>query len=436
MTTARGPLRVAASHLAYALAVHVVLVLATLPWLVRCLRDPRQARWMLRRFRPLREAVEGPAPIWIHAVSVGEVKAARGLVAALAASVPDIPIVLSTGTATGFETASKQFPDRLVFPAALDLPWVVRALVRRLRPRMQILMELEVWPALMRALDEAQVPQVILNGRVSEGSFRTYRRMAWWLPEWDRLDLVATQNEVYRDRLLALGVPADRVSVTGNLKHDLTDGPERQAVDALAAELGVNGELPVFVAGSTHEGEDLPVVRAWLAAGGGEVSRLLLVPRHLERMREIERGLRKLGVPAQRRSELHAGAASVDPGSVLLVDSMGELETLFGLADLVFLGGSLVPVGGHNVLEPAASGCPQLVGPHLESCRKDAECLAQEGALRVVADEAALGRELLALLHDPEERSRMGKAAAQALSKLRGATRQNLELMRQAGLLT
>jgi len=413
-------------------AVHVVLVLAALPWLVRCLRDRRQARWMLSRFDPLPDELPSTPPIWIHAVSVGEVKAARGLVAALRAREPDTPLVLSTGTATGYETARRQFPELVVFPAALDLPWVVRRLVRRLRPRLQILMELEVWPALMRALDDAGVPQVILNGRVSEGSFRTYRRMAWWLPEWDRLALVATQNETYRERLLDLGVPAGRVHVTGNLKHDLTAAPDPAAVDALAAELALDGSVPVFVAGSTHEGEDLPVVRAWLATGAAERSRMLLVPRHLDRVREIERGLRKLGVESERRST--GGRARA--GAVLLVDSMGELETLFGLADLVFLGGSLVPVGGHNVLEPAASGCPQLVGPHLESCRREADGLAAAGALRVVADEAELGVALRQLLADPEARRRMGEAASRALGKLRGATRQNLELMHQAGLLS
>jgi 3-deoxy-D-manno-octulosonic-acid transferase len=204
-------------------------------------------------------------------------------------------------------------------------------------------------------------------------------------------------------------------------------------VDARAAALGLGaGGPPVFVAGSTHEGEDGPVVEAWRAAGGGSASRLVLVPRHLDRLKEIARLLKRLEAPFVLRSQAGPGR---DSGTILLVDTMGELETLFGLADVVFLGGSLVPVGGHNVLEPAVAGCPVLVGPCTETCRRETEILAAAGGLLVVRDGADLGGVLGRLLADGSARRRMGERAREAASCLRGAAAADVRLLAEAGLL-
>jgi 3-deoxy-D-manno-octulosonic-acid transferase len=318
----------------------------------------------------------------------------------------------------------------------MDLPAVVRKVVRRLDPRLIVLLELELWPAFLRVADELGVPQVVLNGRITEGSFRSYRRLRWWLPEYDRLALVAAQDEDNRLRFTRLGVPEARTVVTGSLKHDLVAAPDAAAVAALRRELGLppagQGGLPVFLAGSTHEGEDEPAVAAWRAAGGGGAAHMLLVPRHLERLKDIQRLLRRLDVPWELRS---AARPDRPPGTLLLVDSMGELESLFGLADVVFLGGSLVPVGGHNVLEPAAAGCALLVGPHLESCRREADLLAGAGALQVVPDGAALCARLATLLADAGERARRGRAGAEAAGRLRGAAQADVALLRAGGWL-
>jgi 3-deoxy-D-manno-octulosonic-acid transferase len=293
-------------------------------------------------------------------------------------------------------------------------------------------MELEVWPSLLRCVDEAGVPQVILNGRVSRSSFERYKKIRWWLPEFDRIDLVATQDEVGAERMALLGVPPERLHVTGNLKHDLIGSDSLGDAEALGRSVGLADRTPVFVAGSTHDGEDAAVVRAWLAAGGPEVAHLVLVPRHLTRLKDIGRLLGKLDTPFVLRSEAKPDRAS---DRVLLVDTMGELENFFELADLVFLGGSLTPVGGHNVLEPAASACPVIVGPHIETCRREAEILAAAGGLEVLSDENAFVAAVARLLSDASERERMGRAARQALLGLQGATEANLHLLRSQGLL-
>jgi len=434
MTTSRSGLRVFIAHLAYGICVHLACLVAIPPLIVRMLRDRRQVGWILRRLGRLPEGRPAGKPIWIHAVSVGEVKASRPLVAALREQHPDVPLVLSTGTVTGYETARGLYPELYVFPVPLDLPWVVAGVLRRIEPRLLLLLELEVWPAFMRAADRLDVPQVILNGRVSESSFRGYKRLNWWLPEFDRIDLVAAQDALYAERITALGVPAERVHVTGNLKHDLIGVSTSDRIEGLGGPLGLRDGRPVFVAGSTHEGEDEPVVQAWLAAGAADAGHLVLVPRHLDRLKDIGRLLRRLEVPFALRSEAGAGDPR-GPETVLLVDTMGELEDFFALADVVFLGGSLTPVGGHNVLEPAAAGRPVLVGPFLETCRREADILEAAGGLAIVADGAALGSTLGQLLTDESARRTMGDAARDAVRGLQGATAADLALLRDKGFL-
>jgi len=407
-------------------------LLAAPVWVVKACRDRRQLRLARERLGWLPAGAPAGRPVWIHAVSVGEVKAARPLVAALRAHDPSLPLSLSTSTPAGYETACRAFPDLYVFHAPLDLAFVVRRVLRRLRPRLLVLLELEVWPALLRAADEAGIGPAIVNGRMTEKSWKSYRRWSWWLPEFDRLRLVAAQDETYGRRIADLGVPESRIRVTGNLKHELADPPAREAVAALAARTGLGDGHPVFVAGSTHAGEDELAAAAWMAAGGGPACHFVLVPRHRERVPDVVRALKRMGL----ESALHSrGEPGRGRSTVLVVDTMGELEAFFALASVVFLGGSLAPVGGHNVLEPAAASAAVLVGPHLESCRAEAERLRAAGGLEIVPDGAALAARLTALLADREARASMGRKARAAVSGLRGAAAADVALLAEAGLL-
>lgn len=428
MTTRRSALRVALAHVCYLPLVHLACALALAPWLVRALRDGRQWSWLAARLGRLPPDLPQGSPVWVHAVSVGEVKAARLLLSELRARGHEL--VLSTGTVTGMDTARRLFPDVCVLAWPLDLPWIVGPVLRRVRPKAVLMLELEVWPSFMRLADAAGIPQALVNGRVSKSSFQTYQRLKWWLPEFDRLDLVAAQTADYATRMISLGVPRARVNVCGNLKHDLAQPAPPAECQQLGQALGWPDGLPVFVAGSTHDGEDEAVLDAWLAAGGQARSHLALVPRHLDRVPDIVRMLKRREQPHVLRSSGQAPQTRV-----LLVDRMGELEPLFGLADVVFLGGSLVPVGGHNVLEPAAAGRPVLVGPHLESCAREAGMLESAGGLSVVADGAALGLRLRQLLNDEPTRQAMGEAARHGARQLAGATASTLALLESSGVL-
>jgi len=432
MTCARSRPRVLISHAAYdVLALLASLVL--LPtWLWRAARDGEQRRWLRERYGHLPDGAPTGRPVWVHAVSVGEVKAARSLLSALAELRPPPPLALSTATLTGYATARSLYPGLYVFQAPLDLRHVVRRVFARLRPRTLILVELEAWPALLREADERHVPIAIVNGRITERSFRRYHAWRWWLPEFCRIALVAAQDQRCADRLVALGVEAGRVHVTGNLKHDQAVPAPAAAVAGLARQLGLDRSLPVFVAGSTHAGEEEAALAAWQALGVGTPCQLVLVPRHPERAPEVVRMLGRARVPCVLRS---AADATRDSSVVLVADRMGELEALFGSASVAFLGGSLVPVGGHNVLEPALAGCPVLVGPHLDSCRAEANLLLAAGGLAVVEDTRALGARLAGLLEDESRRRAMGAAARAAASSLRGAAAADVRLLSAAGML-
>ncbi len=432
MKPARSRPRVVISHAVYdALALLACLVL--LPaWLWQARRDVERRRWLRERFGHLPDGAPAGHPVWVHAVSVGEVKAARSLLATLAACQPPPPLVLSTATLTGYATARSLYPDLYVFQAPLDLRHVVRRVFDRLAPRALLLVELEAWPALLREADERHVPIAIVNARITERSFRRYRAWRWWLPEFFRISLVAAQDRRCADRLMELGVDPRRVHVTGNLKHDQSAAAPTAAVATLARELGLDRGTPVFVAGSTHAGEEELVLAAWRALRPDTPCRLVLVPRHPERAAEVVRMLGRERVPCVLRSVVDA---TRDASAVLVADRMGELEALFGSASVVFLGGSLVPVGGHNVLEPALAGCPVLVGPHVDNCRAEVELLAAAGGLIVVEDAPALAARLAALLMDEAGRRAMGAAARTAAAGLRGAAAADVRLLSEAGLL-
>lgn len=432
MTTSRSRLRVALAHGVYNVFFALACVLASPPWLVRAWRDRRLALGARERLGRLPDGAPMGHPVWIHAVSVGEVKAVRPLVRALRAHATGLPIVLSTATPAGYQTARRVFPDLYVFHAPIDLAPVVRRVMNRLAPRLLMLIELEVWPTLMRVADDAGVPLAIINGRITESSYRGYRRWRWWLPEFDRLDLVAAQDELCKQRLVSLGVPAERVHVTGNLKHELAAPPDAETVATLRATLGLDGARPVFLAGSTHAGEDELVLDAWQAAGGGQAADLVLVPRHVHRVPDVEHLLKKRGIRYVLRTQADAARAS---DTVLLVDTMGELEAFFGLASVVFLGGSLVPIGGHNLLEPAAAGRALLVGPHLDNCRAEADLLDGSGGLVIVADGPGLARAVTELLGDAERCRTLGECAQRAAASLRGAAEADVALLAQHGLL-
>lgn len=373
---------------------------------------------------------EGPdAPIWLHAVSVGEVMAAAPLARAIRARHPAISLLVSTTTETGRTVAEQRIPaTRLVF-FPLDFGWAVRRAIARLRPRVVLLTETELWPNFLAACAGRGIPVVVVNGRLSPRSFPRYRLVRWWFGSVLRcVRLFCMQSVRDAERIVALGAPADRVRVTGNLKYDFP-GLER-AVDVAAVRrtLGLEEGRRLVVAGSTHRGEEEAVVDAFRKATEGRSDLcLLLAPRHPERLDEVERLVRRAGLPCVRRSR----AADTPPrnGGVILLDTMGELASLYAAASLVFVGGSLIPHGGQNILEPAAHGRPVIHGPHMANFAEMRDRFQEAGAAIQVKDATSLLRAMERLLDAPGEAERMGMAGRGIVAAERGATERTADLV-------
>lgn len=368
-----------------------------------------------------------PGSIWVHAVSVGEVLAARPLLAGLKQRFPDRQVFLSTTTLTGRAVAERGVAADGLFFAPFDFPGPVRKALSRLDPGLLILVETELWPNLVHQARRHGARVALVNGRISPRSYPRYRRLRPLLRRMlAELDLLLMQSPAHAQRALELGAPPERVRVAGNLKFD---APAPPAPPAPLARLLGDGR-PVWVAGSTVEGEEAAVLAAF-----GQARRrcpdlsLVLVPRHPERFDLVPPLVEAAGFRCLRRSQL--GTEPTGPVEVVLLDSLGELAGVYALATVVFVGGSLVPAGGHNVLEVAAAGKPILVGPHMENFQEIADQFRSEGALLQVGSAEALGVAVTDLLTDGARRQMLGEAGRALLARNRGALTATLDALEE-----
>ena len=371
--------------------------------------------------------------IWLHAVSVGEVQAAGSLVAALRAQWPALPLVVTAATPAGCARARAAFgPDVEVRYAPYDLPVCVRGALRRLRPRLLLIMETEIWPNLLDACARSGVPVLFVSARLSARSTARLRRFAGLLqPALRTVVTVAAQTAADAARFAALGVAAERTPVCGNLKFDRTPDAQLCATGQALRDRYARGR-PLWVAGSTHAGEEAAALTAHAALRAVLPQALLvLAPRHRPRFDEVAQLLDRSGLKWIRRSTAAADALAPDDAAVLLLDSIGELESFYAGADLAFVGGSLAPIGGHNLLEPAALGVATLAGPQQANAPDIARLLEAAGALRIVRDAGELGAALLALYADSAARARMGAAGQAVVAANRGALARVLQLVRE-----
>ena len=368
--------------------------------------------------------------LWVHAASVGEVNASRTLVEAFAERCPGWQIVMSTVTNTGQALAHDRLDGRQTFYYPLDFSWTVRRTLSRIRPDALALIELEVWPGFFREARRRGLPIVVVNGRIREQSVPRYRWLTRLCPGLfsDRApNRYCVQNEVYAERFRRVGVPPDQVAVTGTMKYDtVPDAVDAEARDRLRRELGIAPDEQVIVAGSTWPGEEeiLLDVYAGLRENHPHL-RLVLAPRHVERAGDVAECVRAKGFHCLRRSQPDASADSRN--AVVLIDTIGELLLAYALADCAFVGRSLVPGGGQNLLEPAGLGVPTLFGPHTENFADEALELTRSSAARCVADSHELAAALRQLLAEPARREEMGKRARAVIEGGRGATRRNVD---------
>ncbi|HUM15897.1 MAG TPA: 3-deoxy-D-manno-octulosonic acid transferase [Candidatus Nitrosotalea sp.] len=402
-------------------------LLAYLPTFLVRRRRAGYGRHLGQRFGRLGDGLPAEPRCWIHAVSVGESAAAVPLVEGIRRRWPELGIVVSTITPTGARIVAERLAGRAVhryFP--VDLPGPVRRALDAARPRFFIAIETELWPNFLRALAGRRIPAMIANGRISDRSFRRYHRVRWLMRRvLAHVSVFAMQSEEDARRIVALGAPPERVVVTGNLKSDLL--PEASDDAGWRERLGLGARDRLWIAGSTHRGEETMVLDAFVRAKASHAGLALLVaPRHPERTGEVEELIRDRGLIAVRRSRL---PREREPGAVTILDTVGELAQIYALAEVVFVGGSLVPVGGHNVLEPALRGKPVLFGPHTSNFREGAELLQRSGGGLVVKDGEELARELARLLEDGDLARRMGEAARESFVGRQGAVSATLDLI-------
>jgi tetraacyldisaccharide 4'-kinase len=419
----------------YRLAQILASPLMVVYFLVRAIRQPGYARRFGERLgfldRSPRFGETAHDAIWLHAVSVGEVLASAELVRRLRLRFPHAPLYVTTTTVAGRQAAEQQLAGLVdaVYYAPIDYCFAVRRALRRLRPRVLVVMETEIWPNLWREARRIGCALVVVNGRISDRALPRYRRLAWFFRRALALpDAILAQDETSRRRYLELGTPAARVRVAGNLKYDF-DPAQAAAPQAVLDFLEALKPSQVWIAASTvapaepgDPDEDDAVIAAFRKLTASHPGLLLvLVPRKPERFDAAAEKLRAAGIPFARRSRLDAGAALGLPGA-LLVDTVGELGSLFRLGDLVFMGGTLARRGGHNILEPALFSRPIIAGPHLENFAEIARKFRAAGALVEIEDASALAAAVDTLLGDAVERARIGERARQAAESERGAT--------------
>jgi 3-deoxy-D-manno-octulosonic-acid transferase len=353
-------------------------------------------------------------PLWIHAVSVGEV----GVAAALAEALPaDLPLLVTTITPTGQRRAQAIFGERAaVTYLPFELGFAVDRFMRRFQPRALVLCEGDLWPLVLRRAKRDGLPSAVVNGRVSDRGFRRMRRVQPLLGALlGRVDHFSMQSAEDRQRLLDLGVAHERTSVTGNLKYE---SPEPATHPELERRLGeLAGGRPMLLAGSTMSGEEAQVVEAFERLGGGERAMLLIAPRHPERWPEVARWLSQRGLDAVQRSELPANGRP----AVVLLDSLGELAGLYRIATAAFVGGTLTPTGGHNPLEPARYGVPVAVGPSMENFREMAAAFDASEAWARVRDAEGLAQAWDSWLDEPDVAAAVGERGAALIEANRGA---------------
>ena len=414
-------------HFLYSLGVALLLIAGLPFWLLKMLRTGKYRAGLSERFGRIPQRLRPTGPnencIWVHAVSVGEVLASVGFIAGFKKKFPQWRVVVSTTTLTGQTLARKKFGEDNVFYFPIDLKIFVRPYFRHLRPRSLVLAESEFWPNLLAVAKGAGCRVAVVNARISDRSFPRYRRFSRLLREhvFSAIDLVLAQSQLDADRLTAMGADPSRVQVSGNVKFDFAPPSDNDLVRHLRAQ----SLTDVIVCGSTVTGEEQLLVAGFqqLLQQGATI---ILAPRHPERFDQVASLLSDAGIRVVRRRRWNG--ETLQPGTLFLLDTIGELAAVYALADVAFVGGSLAARGGHNILEPAYFSKPILVGPYMENFRDVAQRFGEQQALITVSadDFAQIGQALLA---DPVRRRDLGARARQVFEANAGATERTLSAL-------
>lgn len=413
----------------YSLLLGFAALISVPWWLLQMARLGKYRAGFRERIGLIPERLQlrsGSDCIWIHAVSVGEVLAVSQLVGELTKRQPEWQIFVSTTTSTGQALARQRFGENRVFYMPLDFRFALRPYLKALQPRMLVLAETEFWPNLLHLAKLSGAQVAVVNARISDRSFPRYRRFRWFFSRiLANIDLFLAQTEEDAWRLKAIGAPDERVSVSGNLKFDIKLSSSSALVENLQRLLPQGAR--VIVCGSTTDGEEELVLAAFrevLQQFPNTV--MVLAARHPERFEKVAALFASAGLPYVKRSTWNSQPASpLCPGSVFLLDSVGELASVYALADIAFVGGSLVPLGGHNILEPAQHGVAVLSGPHTFNFREIVRIFETGGGLRLVTADQ-LGAAITNLLRNEDERKQLGRRARELFLENTGATQKTV----------
>ena len=417
--------------LLYSAMLAVVLVVGAPYWLLRMATSGRYRAGLMGRLgripAGLREAVAGRRVIWVHAVSVGEVMAAARLIAELTERLPGWVIAVSTTTETGQNLARERLKGLPVFYMPLDFRFAVRRYLEVLRPEMVVLMESEFWPRLMRECARSGISIAVVNARVSDRSLPRYLRLrVLWRPLLQHVALYLAQSEDHADRLRRIGAPAERVRVSGNLKYDVRVAGANAMASTIASNLPA--ATAVVVCGSTLEGEERMLLEAWRSVIEKQPNAVMvLAPRHPERFRAVAT-LVASGYALKRASEFRERPVQISAGDVFLLDTIGDLASVYSLGRVAFVGGSLVASGGHNPLEPAQFGVPVVVGPSFENFREIVDAMRAQDAICVVGPQS-LTEALCGLLLNRADAEAMGERGRRVFEAQAGATKRTADAL-------
>ncbi len=425
----------------YNAGIYIYFILLLPYYLVNLLFREKYRAGLFSRFSMnaarVAEACQGTKTMWFHAVSVGEVLAVLPLIDAVQAKYPDYMIVLSTTTLASNRLAAARVSQNKIqviyFP--LDFTWAVRRMIDAVHPELIVLTETELWPNFLRCARQCFIPVVLVNGRISPASFKSYYAIRRFFCDFVQgITIFGMQSELYRDNIVKLGVDPSRVVIAGNLKYEaMGRGQEAKPEPrGLRSELGIPPDSVVIFGGSTHQGEEEILLDHFVSLRKKRDHVFLcLAPRHIERVQGIVGAAQQRGLRIERRSALQRAEHS--PYDVMVLDTIGELSRLYATADVVFVGKSLSASGGQNILEPARWGKAVVFGPHMDNFQDEARVLIDGGGAVQVQDAAALGRVLDELTDDADRMKRMGASAAAVVDRYRGGVlEKNLSIIATA----
>ncbi|MBI4712305.1 MAG: 3-deoxy-D-manno-octulosonic acid transferase [Planctomycetes bacterium] len=417
--------------------VYLLAMIIVLPYyLFKFVTSAYHRKGLIERFGFIK-SVESVATVWLHGASVGEINACEKLIPQLQSQFPGYRLVISTLTTSAQALVKKRYPDIFSFFFPLDLSCICSRVLKRVNPKLVILMEQELWPNFILACDRKNTPSVLLNGRITDHTRARYNLLRWlFKPVLNKIKLLCVQNDDYRRRFEALGVAPERIQNTGNMKYDSLGLADEDKVGSHYRNLfGIKEQELVIIGGSTHSPEEESLLDAYIKLKG-EFSnlRLILAPRHPFRFNDVETLIKTKGLESLRHSRLTSDDSLRNPQSairILLLDTMGELAKVYAAGDIVFVGGTLVQRGGQSILEPAALGRPIITGPSLYNFAEPAKALQSAGALKIINNPAELYQLLKEVISNQGLRVEMGAQARKTIANQQGATARNIEFVGQ-----